>query len=443
MNRSGLNIIKLVSVVFVVILSVKCDKTENSSQNNDPCGSHLRSLLCIPVSPSNGAYVSPVDLTIKWIGHGSATSSLYFGTDRDKLQRIFQQNAQSFVLKDLDMNTKYYWYVTGELQCYYGCSTGIYSFTTVPDINLPFVITSPVFTHINTPPRVGGNVMYEGSSKLYECGIYYGLSSNPENGGTKLRMNDSPGLFSDLLPGLNSNTAYYVKAYATNNSGTVFGSEVTFTTGQASNYKSVKDIEGNIYYAINIGNQVWMAENLKSTVFNDGTPIPNVTDDNTWTYVNTPAYCWYNNNPGYKNTYGALYNWYTIDSAGNGHRNVCPAGWHVPGDNEWATLTEYLGGAEVAGTKLKETGDYYWRYPSPAGDNSSDFSALPGGLRYERSSGTIYSTPFYLMETNALWWSITSSPGNHWLEVASRKSSADKYPSVKNEGHSIRCIKDS
>jgi uncharacterized protein (TIGR02145 family) len=403
---------------------------------------------CFATTPVGGALVDPTSLTLKWTGLINSTFSLYFGTNIDSLPCISQQSAMSFDLKNLDFNTTYYWKVFGSFPCRDGCSTGISSFTTVPDINFPYVITAPVFTHISSPPRVGGNVKYEGSSKLSDCGIYFGLAPNPDIGGTKFQIGNSSGLFSDLLTGLNSNTTYYVKAYATNNSGTVFGSEVSFTTGQVSNYKSIKDIDGNIYYIINIGNQIWMAENLKTTRFNDGTLIPNITDDFTWKTINTPAYCWCNNNPGFKTSYGALYNWYTIDTSSNGHKNVCPAGWHLPDDKEWVTLITYLGGEEVAGIKLKEAGDFYWFHSNYMGDNSSDFSALAGGLRFEEAiqyaDGS--SSPFVYIGIIAAWWSNTS-PINDlwvevWLEVTSDKSSADQYPSSKHEGNSIRCIKD-
>jgi uncharacterized protein (TIGR02145 family) len=291
---------------------------------------------------------------------------------------------------------------------------------------------------------VGGKVWYDGSSKVSECGIYFGLSPNPDIGGTKYKIGNESGLFSDLLSGLNSSTTYYVKAYATNNSGTVFGSEVSFTTGQASDYKSIMDIEGNIYYVISIGSQVWMAENLKTTRFNDGVLIPNITDDNTWEALSTPAYCWYNNNPGFKSTYGALYNWYTIDTISNGHRNVCPSGWHIPSDAEWITLLTNLGGDAGAGSKLKESGDYYWYHSTTMGDNSSDFSALPGGERFDKPVANFdgSSSAFFYIGSVAAWWSNTSTPADHELEVMAEKSSADKFPSQKNGGYSIRCIKD-
>lgn len=430
------------------------NKPENKPVNNDPCqtGGNKQTLKCFVVSPPNGAFVSPTKLTISWKTTMGATSCLYFGTKKDNLSCISRQSADmyaltdGYVLKNLDINTTYYWYFTLEAQCSYGCSSKLYSFTTVPDTNLPYVITAPVFTHMNTPPRVGGKVCYEGSSKLSERGIYFGLNSNPEVGGTKFQIGNGTDLFSDLLPGLNPNTTYYVKAYATNNSGTVYGSDVSFTAGQVSDYKSIKDIEGNIYYIINIGNQVWMAENLRTTMFNDGTLIPNVTDDITWETINTPAYCWYNNNPGFKSTYGALYNWYTIDSTSNGHKNVCPAGWHAPSDNEWDTLTTYLGGEAVAGIKLKETGDYYWSPSTIMGDNSSDFSALAGGYRIVVPAGiqNVLSSNFFYIGDYAEWWSSTSF--NTEFAWGMHVNSVDGYvfadSPYKNYGSSIRCIKD-
>jgi uncharacterized protein (TIGR02145 family) len=445
MTKSGVHIIKLVSVSILVIQYVMCHKPENKSVNN-PCGTSIMqwNVFCLAISPANEAMVSPTKLIIKWIGHDNSIFSLYFGTIKDNLPCISQQSTTSFILNNLDLNTTYYWNVTGATPCHSGCSTGISSFTTVPDTNLPYVITAPVFTHINTPPRVGGKVMYDGSSKVSERGIYFGLSPNPESGGTKFQIGNGSDLFSDLLPGLNSSTTYYVKAYATNNSGTVFGPEVSFTTGQVSDYKSIKDIEGNIYYIINIGNQVWMAENLKVTRFNDGTLIPNITDDFTWETISTPAYCWYNNNPGLISTYGALYNWYTIDTTSNGNKNVCPSGWHVPNDNEWSTLTTYLGGEAVAGIKLKETEDYYWSYSTSMGDNSSDFSALAGGLRFEGPLSNLdgTSSSFFYIGGNAVWWSATASLVASGLDVEYNTTGVGKYPPQKNQGHSIRCIKD-
>jgi uncharacterized protein (TIGR02145 family) len=135
--------------------------------------------------------------------------------------------------------------------------------------------------------------------------------------------------------------------------------------------------------------------------------------------------------------YGALYNWYSIDTAVNGKKNVCPTGWHVPSDNEWTTLTAFLGGESVAGGKMKETGVYYWRSPNTGADNSSEFSGLPGGEKME--------TSFYYIGLDGFWWSSTSSGPTsaiyRGVSVSNTWIDRESYTS-KNYGLSVRCLKD-
>ena len=163
------------------------------------------------------------------------------------------------------------------------------------------------------------------------------------------------GTFTSSITGLTAGTTYYVRAYATNSAGTGYGNDISFTTQQGG-VGNVTDDDGNVYHSVTIGTQVWMVENLKTTKYNDGTSIPLVTDATDWHNLLTPGYCWNNNDEAtYKATYGALYNWYTVNTG-----NLCPTGWHVPGDAEWTTLTTYLGGEDVAGGKLKEVGITHW-----------------------------------------------------------------------------------
>jgi len=109
---------------------------------------------------------------------------------------------------------------------------------------------------------------------------------------------------------------------------------------------------GYNYKTVKIGSQWWFAENLQTTQYNDGTSISNVTDWFAWRTLTTDAYCWYNNDAAtYRNLYGALYNWYAVKTG-----KLCPSGWHVPSNDEWTILSDYLGGGNVAGGKLKETG---------------------------------------------------------------------------------------
>lgn len=198
--------------------------------------------------------------------------------------------------------------------------------------------------------------------------------------------------------------------------------------------QTVTDIDGNVYQTVTIGTQVWMAENLKVTKYRNGDAIPNVTADATWSGgLTTGAYCSYNNNNSYVADYGLLYNWYAV----NDSRNIAPAGWHVATDAEWAALETYLGGWQVAGGKLKETGTTHWYSPNTGADNSSGFSALPGGDR-----DSVWS--FGNMKRNSDWWTSTEGSAKgafHWY-LEYNDSYMNSYYQYKNSGLSVRCVKD-
>ena len=195
----------------------------------------------------------------------------------------------------------------------------------------------------------------------------------------------------------------------------------------------VRDYDGNYYNTIMIGNQIWMAENLKTTKFNDGTDIPLVTDGTAWGNLTTPGYCWYNKNEAtYGDTYGALYNWYTI-----GTGNLCPAGWHVSTDAEWTALTTYPGGESVAGGKLKETGTTHWNSPNTGATNETGFTALPGGSRSH--DGT-----FYYIWYGGYWWSSTEGSAKSAWNRNLSYSDAGVFRDIdyKKCGFSVRCVRD-
>jgi uncharacterized protein (TIGR02145 family) len=176
-----------------------------------------------------------------------------------------------------------------------------------------------------------------------------------------------------------------------------------------------------------------MAENLKTTKYNDGTAIPNVTDGTAWHALSTPAYCWYNNDAATnKATYGALYNWYTVNTG-----KLCPTGWHVPTDAEWTTLTDYLGGINVAGGKLKEIGTTHWSSPNTGATNETGFTALPGGSRV----GYGY---FGGIGSFGDWWSSSeSSTYDAWYRnVDNGSSDVDRGDGNKFNGCSVRCVRD-
>jgi uncharacterized protein (TIGR02145 family) len=231
---------------------------------------------------------------------------------------------------------------------------------------------------------------------------------------------------------LDAGTTYYVRAYATNNAGTGYGTAVPFTT-------FLLDFEGNVYKTVTIGTQVWMAENLKTTKYNDGTSVPFVADATAWSELSTPGYCWYDNDAvAYKDIYGALYNWYTVDAASNGGKNICPNGWHVPTDTEWTTLTDFVGGYSGTVGLLKETGTVHWRNPNEASSNSTGFTALPGGY-------CAYTGTFWYIGYTAAWWSSSWWSSSETLAAWARfitETNLVRNGQEKKDGFSVRCLKD-
>jgi uncharacterized protein (TIGR02145 family) len=198
---------------------------------------------------------------------------------------------------------------------------------------------------------------------------------------------------------------------------------------------TVTDIDGNLYHGVTIGTQVWMLENLKVTKYRNGDAIQNASDTADWKYLTTGAYCWYNNDITKKETYGALYNWFTM----NDERGLAPTGWHIPTDAEWTTLITYLGGSTVAGAKMKESGTSHWSAYNTNGTNSSGFTALPGGLRSDLGA-------FDGFTNYADFWSATEdapTPIYGWTrEINSMDPNAFRYIATKNCGLSVRCVKD-
>lgn len=212
----------------------------------------------------------------------------------------------------------------------------------------------------------------------------------------------------------------------------LMGIVIILSSCKANN--TIKDIDGNIYKTVKIGSQVWMVENLKTTKYKDGTPIPNVTDSRTWSNLTTGAYCDYENTPENSTIFGRLYNWYAaIDS-----RGICPKGWHVSSDNEWTTLTTFLGGKENgAGGKLKEIGITHWKNPNTDATDETGLTALPGGNRSEIG-------PFGFIGEGGYWWSLNMGDiGFYELRYMSYDDSNVYCLNIdKNSGFSVRCVRD-
>ena len=220
--------------------------------------------------------------------------------------------------------------------------------------------------------------------------------------------------------------------------------ELWTKNGEKIETGELTDIDGNTYLTIKIGEQWWMAENLKVTRYRNGDPIPNVTDESAWSDLTTGAYCSYENDPANAETYGYLYNWYAV----NDPRGLAPEGWHVPTDAEWKQLEMSLGMSQSQaddvgwrgtdeGGKLKETGTAHWKSSNEGATNESGFSALPGGGRYGNGR-------FLNAGDGAFFWSSTEINRNYvWLRGLGYGDSHfnRSYNDLQN-GFSVRCVRD-
>ena len=194
---------------------------------------------------------------------------------------------------------------------------------------------------------------------------------------------------------------------------------------------TVTDACGNTYSTVVIYSQCWMAKNLATTKFNDGSNILHFKSITGWDTLTHSAYCWYgNDSTSYASDYGSLYNWYAVNTG-----ILCPTGWHVPDSAEWATLVSNYGGPTVAGGKLKEAGYSHWIAPNTGATNESSFTGLPGGNRY---------MDFLNMGYNGWWWSATESTADmsYYLRMFYNNDDTNIDHTFKSVGSSVRCVKD-
>lgn len=294
----------------------------------------------------------------------------------------------------------------------------------------------PVYYITQATARSYFEITWDGGSSIVQSGFCWSTSQNPTIADSKT----TDGYI--WLSGLNEGTAYYVRAYATNSAGTGYSTQESFTTLPGGpiifnpnlTYSTITDIEGNVYKTIQIGTQMWMAENLKTTRLNDNTTIQNITDNTEWINLTSPGYCWYDNKETpYKAEYGGLYNWFAINTG-----KLCPANWHIPSYNDFSILVTFAGDENTAGIKLKETGITHWE-PSnqdPAPTNETGFTVLPGG---ERSG---YDGKFITIGEYCNMWTSTLDLYPNDVSFMFFFNYAIYAYRKNTSGYSIRCIKD-
>jgi uncharacterized protein (TIGR02145 family) len=290
---------------------------------------------------------------------------------------------------------------------------------------------------------VSSTVLYTGGNG----GIYSGQAVN-STGVTGLTATLTAGTFAN-----GSGSLLYIISGIPSSGGTarfalnIGGKTCTLsrTVEIVSNPGAGVTFNGYTYTSMVLGNgQEWMSQNLNTTQYNDGTPITLVSDPSQWStnsinVTTLPMMCWYNNDEVTytANSFGALYNWHAVSPTTNGNRNICPVGWHVPTDVEWTILTDYLGGENFAGVKMKSTGTQFWQSPNQHATNESGFSGLPGGARGDWGT-------FSAIGINGYWWSSSQSDATKakFRGLDNALNSVIRGDGHKNTGCSVRCIKD-
>ncbi len=329
------------------------------------------------------------------------------------------------------------------------------SFTTQAPA-IPTITTTAVSSITTTTAITGGNVTNSGGSSVTARGVCWSVLHNPTISGNHTDNGTGLGYFTSNITNLTAGTTYYVRAYAINDEGVAYGNEVSFTTQQpfVCGTSTVADFDGNIYHTLQLGNQCWMKENLRSTHYSDGTLISqgSITQSSTTTR--------YYYNPGNSQEYGYLYNWPAAKGTSNvsaNNQGVCPSGWHLPSDAEWTQLTQYMGDQSqfccsnnslyvakaLASTSGWESDSYYCSVGyAQNSNNATGFSAVPAGYFCIRTPNI--SGGFYEIGENAGFWSCTASNSTdaYGMELYYDDAFVTRDTWAKSVGSSVRCLRD-
>jgi len=328
--------------------------------------------------------------------------------------------------------------------------------TSCTEKELPEVETNAVTNIDISEATFNASIKNDGGTDIIIKGFVWGLEENITLSSNMGFSENGAGSnnYSHELTNLETETAYYVKAYATNEIGTAYGDAISFTTlpepwnGEpCPDCETITDADGNLYRTVQMGNQCWLAENLKTTKYNDNETIQVVVDNNEWKNLNTGACCVYNNEASNKDDYGMLYNNYAVETG-----KLCPEGWHVATDNEWKTLegfadSQYGIDDEVwhnegwrgsdTGRKLK-TSDVWYSGTDEQGTDNFGFGAFPAGQRNADNGA------FERINEWGLWWAAKEQGETNVYRrhMSNHEDNIARFPSNPVSGYAVRCVKD-
>lgn len=412
----------LIFAAFFCVAFNSCDQEEN-----------LPSLITAEINQvTNIAANCRVEITSKGtyeiIRQGACWSTKPSPTISDNIMKDDSDlTTFSVTLTNLLPNTKYYVraYATNALGTGYGNEIEFQTTGNTPVLSIT-QIGEKTFNSI----KCGGNITSDGGDVIVARGVCWAENPQPSIKDNKTENGNGTGLFTSEINNLKSNTTYYIRAYATNSVGTTYSDVLSFTLWLNIQDQPIKDIDGNTYHTIRIGDQIWTQENLRVKKLGDGTSLTPLTNQSDWINKSAPGYYINVTNEAF----GYIYNGYAIST----NNSICPKGWHVPTESEWEALINYLGGSSVAGGRMKESSNQYWTSPNVGANNSSGFTALPNG--YIGSDGTSHDQ---LQDASFMIATFDYSGNPKFAIIENNFTSVFiEGTSAKVSGASIRCIKD-
>ncbi|WP_352422840.1 FISUMP domain-containing protein [Proteiniphilum sp.] len=341
-----------------------------------------------------------------------------------KTMNGFSEGEYRTLLTNLDIASSYYVrsYATNLKGTAYG---EVIHFTTTAPLA---ILAPPVITDITSTSAIVSGSIIQYEETVTTKGFCWNIEGNPTIEDFKVECTEESQEFSCVLQDLEAGIVYTVRAYAINSGGVAYSNPINFKTGAPT----IKDVDGNEYTTVKIGNQTWMVENLKVTHYRNGDPIERVTLASEWN-VEVGKYGIYQNNDLVADVVGNLYNWYALADP----RNIAPEGWRVPTEEDWTILVNYLGGDAVAGGKLKSTDPSHWADPNEGATNSSGFTAVGGGVA---GTGTIGGN---LTIQGIYWCSTEHNPTTGLIRIIEHNHTQAIYSGgAKKGGYSVRLIKD-